>query len=132
MFKWIKDAQKTLKIRRDIEKMRLKSDLLKAKSALYVNNSKQKAVKLTGALKMLEDAQALKDHVAATNEPHMILQILDNPMIQQLIKAGAIKLMSNGQIRTDDDELITIYKKLPADIKDQVKTFALEYIGKTQ
>lgn len=130
MFKFIEKIQKANKIRRDIEKYRAKAELMKYKNAMQSQKSNKSVIALKSYTKELQHAEDLKNAVASTLDKNVVVQILENPTVQKLIQAGAIKLMGNGSISTNDDELITLYKKLPDDIKSKVKDFALDYIGK--
>lgn len=128
MFKFLKNIQKAKKINLQIEKYKAKSELLTAKTAFEIKKNEKTGKVLDSTGKALQHAEDLKQQVKETLQEDTIIQILNNPTVQQLIKAGAMKLMGGGSISTDDDELITLYKKLPVDIKSKVKDFALDYI----
>jgi hypothetical protein len=129
MANFLKNYLRQRRIASQIEKYQAKAELMKYKTILQANKSKIKTTALTGATKQLQAAEDLKALVAETLPQNTIVQILNNEMVQQLIKAASMKLMSGGAVSTADDELITMYKKLPTDIKGKVKDFALAYIG---
>lgn len=129
MFKNIKKWAKTRHIQAQIEKMRLKTELMKYKTIHQANIIRRKTTAMNGALRELEAAENLKNQVASTLEANTLIQILNNETIQQLIKAATFKLIGGQSISANDDELIQMYKQLPADIKTKVKKFAFEYVG---
>lgn len=129
MFKFIRKMQKTAKMKAQVEKYRAKAELAKYKAIATGNLSKQKVQKVNSAIREIEATEALKEKVAESLQENTIIQILNNPSVQQILKAGAMKLMSGQAVKADDDELITLYKKMPDDIKAKVKDFAIDYIG---
>ena len=129
MVNFIKAYLKNREFKAQIAKYQAKSELLKYKNNLQANKTRAKTQLIGGIQRQLESAETLKKYVAETNPESQIIQILNNPTVQQLLRSVAVKLMGGGSVSATDDELITIYKKLPDDIKGKVKDFALNYIG---
>ena len=128
----IKNWLKARKIRRQIDKYQAKTELLKYKNSLQANKIRHKTIALGGVQKHLEAAEDLKKYVQETSPDNtpaaQIVKILENDTIQQLLRAAAFKFMGRGEIKRDDDELITIYKKLPEEVKNNVKDLAMNYM----
>jgi hypothetical protein len=132
MFKFFTNYTKTKRLQSQIAKYQAKSELLKYKNALQSNKIRHKTIALGGVQKHLEAADDLKRYVTETspdNSPaSQIVKVLENETIQQLLRAAAFKFMGQGEIKAGDDELITIYKKLPEDVKANVKDLAMQYM----
>jgi len=133
MFKFLKNAIKQRKIKSQIELIQSKAELLKYKAILSANVTRKKTTQMNGTLKELQSAENLKAEVAKTIPENsissQILQILENPTVKQLITVGAVKLMGGESISAGDDELITLYRKMPKEIKEKLKDAAMSYIG---
>lgn len=129
MFNFVKNWQKSSKLKAQIEKYQAKAEVLKYKNALQANKSIAKRGVVGRALKEIEASDNLKEYIAENLPQSELIQVLNNPTVQQLIKAAAIKLMGGGSVSTQDDDLIQMYKALPNDIKQKVKLYAMEYIS---
>ena len=129
MLSFFKNAGKKNRIRMQIEKMQAKAQLMQAKIAIETIKSKRELGFLTKAKSQIEASDELKKYVAESTEANVILQILNNEGVQQLLKTVGMKLLSGGKVSANDDELITLYKELPHDIKAKVKEFAMDYVG---
>jgi hypothetical protein len=126
----LKNWMKKRKLASQIEKIRAKSELLKYKTILEANKLRKSTTAINGARRHIEAAEDLKEMVAGTLDKNMVVQILENPTIQQLLQAAAFKFMGSGKIEKGDDELITIYKQLDPEIKENLKIMAMEYMNK--
>jgi hypothetical protein len=90
---------------------------------------KENTTKLTQLQRQLNALEEARKAVEATAPKHPFVQVLENPTVQDLIKAAVVKYMG-GKIKVQgDNELIEMYQQLPEDIKQKAKGFILEYIG---
>lgn len=126
---FLKNWAKQRKIRAEVDKARVKADLYKWKMTLHAQKEKKKSMEIAAATRHIEASEELKAVVSQYNEKNALIQILENDNVQILIKSVAAKLLGGGAVSVQDDELVTIYKKMPNDVKTKIKDFAMAYIG---
>lgn len=136
MLEFLKNRAKRQKIQQKIEIMQAKAELLKYKALYAANSVRKNNTIINGAAKQIQANEDLKKMVADNlpdNTPaQQILQILQNDTVKELLTLAAKKFMLKGQVSSSDDDLISMYKELPSDIKKKVRDFAFDYIGKKQ
>jgi hypothetical protein len=129
MFKFIRNIAKAKKMQSQIEKYKLRTELTKYKLLRESQISKGKVSKVNSAIREIQSADELKKLVAELDQKNVILQVLENESVKNFIKIVGLRLMGGGTVSAGDDEIISLYKKMPDDIKNKAKTLLLEFAG---